>query len=40
MRNCAAISFGTAALWIGQAPAQTPAPITNTDLSKDVHLVR
>ena len=36
MRNRAAISFVTAALWIGQALAQTPAPITNTDLSKDV----
>ena len=36
MRNRAAISFVTAALWIGQALAQTPAPISNTDLSKDV----
>ncbi len=36
MRNRAAISFVTAALWFGQALAQTPAPITNTDLSKDV----
>jgi hypothetical protein len=35
MRNRAAISFVTAALWIGQALAQTPAPISNTDLSKD-----
>ena len=35
MRNRAAIYFVTAALWIGQALAQTPAPISNTDLSKD-----
>jgi len=35
MRNRAAISFVTAALWVGQALGQTPAPITNTDLSKD-----
>ena len=36
MRNRAAISFVTAALWIGQALAQAPVPINNTDLSKDV----
>jgi hypothetical protein len=36
MRNRAAISFITAALWVGQSLAQTPAPISNTDLSKDV----
>lgn len=35
MRNRAAISLVTAALWIGQAVAQTPAPITDTELSKD-----
>ena len=35
MRNRAAISFVTAALWIAQALAQTPAPISNTDLSKE-----
>jgi hypothetical protein len=36
MRNRAAISFVTMALWIGRALAQTPVPISNTDLSKDV----
>ena len=29
------IFFATAALWSGQALAQTPAPITDTELSKD-----
>jgi hypothetical protein len=36
MNRRAAVILAMAALWSGQSPAQTPAPITDTELSKDV----
>jgi len=36
MNERAAIFLATAALWSGQSLAQTPAPISDTELSKDV----
>lgn len=35
MNKCAGIFIARAAFWGGQALAQTPAPITDTELSKD-----